>query len=31
MQKYIEQYGEEFAFVLYQWYIDNSASCLQTP
>lgn len=23
MQKYIELYGEEFAFVLYQWYIDN--------
>lgn len=23
VQKYIELYGEEFAFVLYQWYIDN--------
>jgi hypothetical protein len=26
VQKYIELYGEEFAFVLYQWYIDNGES-----
>jgi len=26
VQKYIELYGEEFAFVLYQWYIDNGTS-----
>ena len=26
VQKYIELYGEEFAFVLYQWYIDNGMS-----
>lgn len=26
VQKYIELYGEEFAFVLYQWYIDNGGS-----
>ncbi|KAL7420109.1 hypothetical protein Q5752_005074 [Cryptotrichosporon argae] len=23
IQTYIERFGEEFAFVLYQWYIDN--------
>ena len=23
VQTYIELFGEEFAFVLYQWYIDN--------
>jgi nuclear pore complex protein Nup133 len=26
IQKYIERHGEQFAFVLYQWYIDNGAS-----
>lgn len=29
IQKYIERHGEEFAFVLYQWYIDNGK--LQRP
>jgi nuclear pore complex protein Nup133 len=24
LQGYIERFGEEFAFVLYQWYIDQS-------
>jgi hypothetical protein len=23
LQEYIERFGEEFAFVLYQWYIDQ--------
>ena len=23
LQSYIERFGEEFAFVLYQWYIDQ--------
>lgn len=28
IQTYIERFGEEFAFVLYQWYIDQgSLSC----
>lgn len=27
LQGYIERFGQEFAFVLYQWYIDQGA-CL---
>lgn len=23
LQEYIERFGEDFAFVLYQWYIDQ--------
>jgi nuclear pore complex protein Nup133 len=23
VETYIERYGEDFAFVLYQWFIDN--------
>jgi nuclear pore complex protein Nup133 len=30
IQEYIEKFGEDFAFVLYQWYIDHGTSFVYT-